>query len=292
MRLAVPESTDLAAWCELVFRTGLARYAEVSTYGVFLASPDDPRYPDQWSLNNTGQGSGGVPGADVDAERLWDITAGSPSIIVAVLDSGTDIDHEDLAGNVWRNDGEIPDNGVDDDGNGYIDDWEGWDFHNMNNEPRPVFYHGTHVTGIINAVGDNGIGITGLAGGLGGNPGVLGMALRVGADQRDDLVAQVAGHPHRAEFRVLDVGAAPRVRGRPFRFDQGDQLVVLGVDHRHLVARVGGNQEIAASRIETAVVQEALGLDRGHREVLDVLVIDHEDVAGLLNVDDEFGTVM
>ena len=183
VRLAVPEGAGLPDWCELVFSTGLVRYAEVATYGTFLVTPDDPQYPSQWSLNNTGQSSG-TPGADVDAELAWDITAGDPSIVVAVVDSGTDIDHEDLAANVWHNDDEIPNNGIDDDANGYIDDWEGWDFHNGNNEPRPIHYHGTHVTGIVNAVGGNGIGIAGLAGGI-GSPGVLGMALGVGDEAED-----------------------------------------------------------------------------------------------------------
>jgi hypothetical protein len=181
--LAVPAGADLTAWCERAFRTGLVRYAEVATYGVFLAIPNDVLYPDQWFLNNTGQ-TGGTPGADIDAERAWDITAGDPSIIVAVVDSGTDVDHVDLAANVWHNLGEIPANGVDDDGNGFIDDWEGWDFHNNNNEVRPVHYHGTHVTGIVNAAGGNGIGIAGVAGGLGAT-GVLSMAVSVGDEAED-----------------------------------------------------------------------------------------------------------
>lgn len=176
--LAVPKGSDLVDWCKMVHLTGLARYAEVATHGEFLATQNDPRYPEQWALNNTGQ-TGGTPGADMDAERAWDLTAGDPSIVVAILDSGVDIDHEDLAANVWHNQNEIPDNGVDDDSNGYIDDWEGWNFDLDSNDPRPSFYHGTHVAGIVNAVGSNGIGIAGLAGGLGG-PGVQGMALSIG----------------------------------------------------------------------------------------------------------------
>jgi len=193
--LAVPEGADLAAWCELIHRTGLVRYAEVATYGEYLAVPNDPRYPEQWALRNAGQ-TGGTPGADIDAAIAWNITAGDPSIVVAVLDSGTDIDHEDLALNVWHNDGEIPDNGLDDDGNGYVDDWEGWDFEFDNNDPRSSFYHGTHVTGIVNAAGGNGIGIAGIAGGV-GSPGVEGMALGIGSsspltDALDDAIIYAA----------------------------------------------------------------------------------------------------
>jgi subtilisin family serine protease len=165
-------------WCELVFQTGLVRYAEVASYGVFVDSPNDPYYPQQWALNNTGQ-TGGTPGADVDAEAAWDLETGDPAIVVGVLDSGTAVGHQDLDLNVWHNDGEIPGNGVDDDGNGYIDDVDGWDFGNDNNNVNSNNYHGTHVTGIIIAEGDNGIGVVGLAGGV-GSAGVRAMAVAVG----------------------------------------------------------------------------------------------------------------
>jgi subtilisin family serine protease len=207
--LEVPEGSDLAAWCELVHRSGLVRYAEVATSGSYTATQNDPRYPEQWALDNTGQ-TGGTPGADIDAERVWDLTAGSPSIVVAILDSGTDIDHEDLAANVWHNEGEIPNNGSDDDGNGYVDDWEGWDFDGGDNDPRPSFYHGTHVTGIVNAVGSNGVGIAGLAGGLGG-PGVRGMALGVGTNAPngsvlDDAILYAADNGAHVITISLDTG--------------------------------------------------------------------------------------
>ena len=175
--VAIPDG-DPTRWCELVFSTGLVKYAEVSTIGVYTATANDPLYPQQWALNNTGQ-TGGTPGADIKAEAAWDVTSGTAAIQVAVLDSGTSIDHVDLAANVWHNEDEIPGNGVDDDNNGFIDDWEGWDFGNNNNDPRSNSFHGTHVTGIINAVSNNNIGISGLAGGLDG-PGVQGMALAVG----------------------------------------------------------------------------------------------------------------
>ncbi|MCP3978265.1 MAG: S8 family serine peptidase [bacterium] len=175
--LAIPDD-DPTAWCELLHSSGLVRYAEVVGSGVYLVEPDDPQYSQQWALNNTGQ-TGGTAGADIDAEAAWDITTGDPAIQVGVLDSGTYVDHEDLLLNVWHNPGEIPDNSIDDDGNGFVDDWEGWDFGNGNNDPRSSNFHGTHVTGIINANGGNDAGIVGLAGGIGG-PGVQGMAIAVG----------------------------------------------------------------------------------------------------------------
>ena len=212
--LLVPKGTDLVDWCEMVHLTGLARFAEVATHGEFLATQNDPRYAEQWALNNTGQ-TGGTPGADVDAERAWDLTAGDPSIVVAILDSGVDIDHEDLAANVWHNDNEIPDNGVDDDSNGYIDDWEGWNFDLDTNDPRPSFYHGTHVAGIVNAVGSNGIGIAGLAGGLGG-PGVEGMALGVGQQAPnsgvlDDAILYAADNGAQVITISLSVGPSQAI---------------------------------------------------------------------------------
>ena len=105
--VAIPDG-DPTRWCELVFASGLVKYAEVSTIGVYTATPNDPLYPQQWALNNTGQ-TGGTPGADIKAEAAWDITSGTASIQVAVLDSGTSVDHVDLAANVWHNEGEIPD---------------------------------------------------------------------------------------------------------------------------------------------------------------------------------------
>ncbi len=176
--LELPSGGDPADWSAMVHQTGLVRYAEVASHGVYLVAPDDSQFSQQWALKNTGQ-TGGTPGADVHAEGAWDLTTGDPSVIVAVLDSGTDVDHPDLAPNVWHNDLEIPNNGADDDGNGYVDDWEGWDFGSGNNDPRSGNFHGTHVTGIINADADNGIGIAGLAGGFGA-PGARGMALGVG----------------------------------------------------------------------------------------------------------------
>jgi subtilisin family serine protease/DNA-binding beta-propeller fold protein YncE len=123
--------------------------------------PDDPSFPTLWGLRNTGQ-TGGTPGADIDVERAWDATTGSRAVVVGVIDTGIDCGHPDLAANIWTNSGEVPGNGIDDDGNGYIDDVRGWDFVNDDNDPTDDHGHGTHVAGTIGAVGDNAVGVAGI----------------------------------------------------------------------------------------------------------------------------------
>lgn len=136
-------------------------YAEPN-YRVFaLEKPNDPEYERLWGLNNTGQ-SGGSNDADIDAEEAWNNEKGAFQIIVGVIDTGIDYNHEDLKQNMWRNPGEIPDNNADDDNNGYIDDYYGWDFFFDDNDPYDDNEHGTHVAGTIGAVGNNGKGVVGV----------------------------------------------------------------------------------------------------------------------------------
>ncbi len=136
-------------------------YAEPNYILHADVTPNDPRYPELWGMNNTGQ-TGGTPDADIDADTAWNVSTGSSSVLLAVIDTGVDYNHPDLAANMWTNPGEIPGNGIDDDGNGFIDDIHGWDFVNNDGDPFDDYGHGTHVSGTIGGVGNNGIGVTGV----------------------------------------------------------------------------------------------------------------------------------
>lgn len=126
-----------------------------------LATPADPRFGDLWGLHNTGQ-AGGLVDADIDAPEAWDITKGSRDTIIGIIDTGMDYNHPDLAANRWVNPGEIAGNGVDDDNNGVVDDVYGFSAFSNNGDPFDGEGHGTHVAGTIGAVGDNGVGVTGV----------------------------------------------------------------------------------------------------------------------------------
>ena len=128
--------------------------------------PNDPYASLEWALHNTGQDVNsvlGTAGADMKALAGWDIGSTSPGTITAVIDSGVAMDHPDLSGQLWTNPGETPGNGVDDDGNGFIDDVHGWDFAHGDNDPQDGDDHGTHTAGTIGAAGNNSIGITGVS---------------------------------------------------------------------------------------------------------------------------------
>src|SRR5215204_4576983 len=131
--------------------------------------PNDPFFQRLWGLHNTGQTvnwTAGTPDAAIDAPEAWSVSTGSPDVVVAVIDTGVDTTHPDLAQNAWINDGEdcsgCRANGIDDDGNGYVDDWRGWDFANADNNPADDNGHGTHVAGTVAAAGNNALGVPGV----------------------------------------------------------------------------------------------------------------------------------
>src|SRR5262249_46772302 len=135
-------------WCQPDYRAAIT------------AIPNDPYYS---SAGSWGQSYPDLWGAQaLDSSRAWDTTQGD-GIVVAVVDTGLDMAHPDIATNVWTNAGEIPNNGYDDDGNLESDDIHGWDFVANNNNPDDRNGHGTHVAGTIAAVGNNGLGVVGVA---------------------------------------------------------------------------------------------------------------------------------
>ncbi len=148
--------------------TGEVEYAEPnyqgSTGGVHGTAPNDQYYAKQWGLKNDGKFplSPSILGADIDMENAWNIEQGDSNIVVAVIDCGAKLDHPEFAGRIWNNYHETPNNGIDDDSNGYIDDIKGWDFANSDNDPTDDYGHGTNVAGIIGANGNNSIGFAGV----------------------------------------------------------------------------------------------------------------------------------
>jgi serine protease len=137
------------------------RYAEPNHLVKALGVPNDSQLGELWGLWNTGQ-EGGTPGADIDAPLAWDLTTGSRQVVVAVIDTGIDYMHPDLAANMFRNEADCAHDGVDHDGNGFPNDCFGIDTANGDSDPRDDHDHGTHVAGTIGAVGDNGLGVVGI----------------------------------------------------------------------------------------------------------------------------------
>ena len=145
-------------------------YVEANTIMHVNRLPNDAEFTKQYGMHNTGA-DGGTADADIDAAEAWEISTGSKDVLVAIIDTGVDHSHPDIAPNYWFNPGETgldasgkdkSTNGIDDDGNGYIDDFRGWDFVNNDNDPMDDHAHGTHCAGVIGARGNDGVGVTGV----------------------------------------------------------------------------------------------------------------------------------
>lgn len=183
------KKAGLDRWFDVMYDTSVETRSAMNLPGVEYAEPvyvparndymNDPYYSAQWHFHNTGKHDF-KSGIDIRLEEAWATYGryGKDNVIVAVVDSGIDYGHEDLAGNMWINDLEAEGSeGVDDDGNGYVDDVYGYDFNRLTAKITPDD-HGTHVAGVISAVNDNGIGVSSIAGGRYPDKGVRLMGLQ------------------------------------------------------------------------------------------------------------------
>ncbi len=162
LRSTRPDFDPIAAAQELT-ASGLFRAVSPNYQMQLFVLPNDPYRSTQWYVDTPN-------GADIHLPEAWDVTQGSAESVIAILDTGLDWSHPDLSGNAWHNPGEIPNNSIDDDGNGYVDDVYGWDCGEGDNDARPdpyfelgidVGFHGTHCAGIASATTNNGVGIAG-----------------------------------------------------------------------------------------------------------------------------------
>lgn len=156
--LSFDKSADVRAIAREYARDPNVEYAHPNRLVHTTAVPNDPMFAQQWAHKV------------VNAAAAWDIQTGSPDAIIAIVDTGTDYNHQDLAANMWINEDEVPGNGIDDDNNGFVDDVRGWDFVGTDynnpvedNDPMDQNNHGTHTAGIAAAVADNGLGVAGMS---------------------------------------------------------------------------------------------------------------------------------
>ncbi len=166
-RLKLPEGASMAGKLADLRADPNVLYAEPDYVVRASRTPNDPMFYRQWGMLNSS-----VDGADISATEAWSQTTGSDEVLIAVIDTGVDYNHPDLVDNMWVNKGEIPDNLIDDDHNGYVDDYRGWNFSTYDqmldgedfepSDPLDRNGHGTHVAGIIGAVGNNGVGVAGV----------------------------------------------------------------------------------------------------------------------------------
>lgn len=264
-------AAELAAWRS----DPNVLFAEPDYAVSIMAQPDDPGFSDLWGLHNDGQ-TGGVVDADMDLPEAWNTSVGSGQTIVAVIDTGVDYTHEDLAANIWVNDDEVPGDGLDNDGNGYVDDVHGYDFANNDSDPMDDHNHGTHVAGTIGAVGDNGLGVAGV------NWNVQIMALKfLQANGNGNISAAISA----LEYAVEN-GA--KISNNSWGFGGGESLALTAAvaeaqQTGHIFVAAAGNGNafgIGVNNDATSFWPSSIGTDN----VVAVAALDHNDqLAGFSN---------
>ncbi|MHC4325313.1 MAG: S8 family peptidase, partial [Planctomycetota bacterium] len=251
-------------------------YAEPNYKFRLSVTPNDPNFVDLWGMENTGQ-TGGTEDADIDAPEAWDITTGSPDIVIAVIDTGIDYTHPDLGANMWVNVAEYAGTpGVDDDENGYIDDIYGYDFAGASasvpgdgkSDPQDAWYHGTHVAGTIGAVGNNNRGVAGVC----WNTRM--MALKIFADDFDTIPEVFASDAVEAIGYAVNNGA--RIINASWGGDYYSQSLYDAIedagDAGLLFVTAAGN-DFGSDNDETPVYPSSFDLDN----IISVMSTDPND---------------
>ncbi|MCP4217354.1 MAG: S8 family serine peptidase [bacterium] len=157
----VPDARSKTDLLKQLNKESMVEYAEPDYVVSLDAVPNDSSFSLLYGMHNSGQ-TLGTADADIDAPEAWEMSTGSNAVVVAVIDTGIDYTHPDLAANMWQNSGETPGDGIDNDGNGFVDDVYGINSITNSGDPMDDHYHGTHCAGTIGGVGNNGTGVAGV----------------------------------------------------------------------------------------------------------------------------------
>lgn len=278
--LAFDPSCDIPSLVKIAEGMPEVAYAEPNYLMQVSRTPNDPSYNLQWHLNNVGQ-TGGTADADVDAPEAWDMETGRSEVVIAILDNGFDMVHEDLRDKFWRNPGETgldamgrskESNGVDDDTNGYVDDFIGWDFwgrtfgldqdNNPTDDTLPgtdAHGHGTHVAGIAAASTNNARGVSGAS----WNSKIMALRIGSGRDISTDLASSAAVYAAQNGARIISMSFGGTGSSQTFH-----EVLVWAHNYGVLLIAAAGNDGIATNNVWPSSL----------REVVSVIATDHNDV--------------